>query len=58
MLLTVKDLQTVLNVGRDTAYALVHAEGFPAIKIGGRFYVSKVELEKWIAKYSYRAFSL
>ena len=50
MLLTVKDLQNLLKIGRDTAYALMHASAFPSIKIGGRYYVTKEALNKWLEK--------
>lgn len=58
MLLTVKDLIQMLNIGRDTAYALMHAAGFPSIKLGGRYYVSRDELQKWLDKQAYRNFEL
>lgn len=58
MLLTVKDLIQLLNVGRDTAYALMHSKGFPSMKIGGRYYVSREELLKWLDKYAYKSYEL
>lgn len=58
MLLTVKDLQELLKIGRDTAYALMHSAGFPSIRIGGRYYVNKEELTKWLARYAYKTFEL
>ena len=38
--LMVKDLQEILHIGRDKAYALMHSKAFPAIKIGGRYFVA------------------
>lgn len=58
MLLDVKQLRNRLNVSRDTAYALVHAKGFPSMKIGGRYYVSEEALKKWLVKYEGREFIL
>ena len=58
MLLAVKQLRNRLNVSRDRAYSLVHAKGFPAIKIGGRYYVSEEALKKWLVKYEGREFIL
>lgn len=55
-LLSVKDLTNELNIGRDTAYSLMHAEAFPSIKIGGRYYVSEEALEKWLHRYEYKEF--
>lgn len=58
MLLSTKELQTELGIGRDRAYGLMHASGFPSIKIGGRYYVAPEELQKWIQRYTYREFKL
>ncbi len=58
MLLTVKDLQEILNIGRDTAYALMRSKSFPSIKIGCRYFVTREELEKWLAKYAYKSFAI
>lgn len=58
MLLNVKDLQELLKIGRDTAYALMHAQGFPSIKIGGRYYVAREALDKWLDQYAYKTFTL
>lgn len=58
ILLNVQDLQILLQIGRDKAYSLMHAKGFPAIKIGGRYYVAQEELRKWLDKYTYRTFVL
>lgn len=58
MLLDVKQLKNRLNVSRDVAYSLVHAKGFPSIKIGGRYYVSEDALKKWLDKYEGREFIL
>lgn len=58
ILLNTQDLQVLLQIGRDKAYALMHAKGFPSIKIGGRYYVAQEELHKWLDKYAYRTFIL
>jgi excisionase family DNA binding protein len=50
MMLTVKDLQSMLKIGRDTAYALMHSSTFPSIKLGGRYYVTEDALNKWLTK--------
>lgn len=57
-LLTVKDIQLILKIGRDRAYALFHSSGFPSLKIGKRYYVSEKALEKWLEKYEGREFKL
>ena len=56
MLLTVKDLVQLLKIGRDTAYALMHSSAFPSMKIGGRYYVTQEELQKWLDKQAYKCF--
>ena len=58
MLLQTKDLQSRLGVGRDKAYALMHAKKFPSIKMGGRYYIEEEELEKWLKRYTYGEFEL
>ena len=58
MLLTVKDLVQLLKIGRDTAYALMHSSAFPSMKIGGRYYVTQEELQKWLDKQEYKCFEL
>ncbi len=57
-MLTVKDLQEILKIGRDTAYALMHAKAFPSIKIGGRYYVTQEALDSWLRSYQYKEFLL
>ena len=56
-LYTVKDL-CKLGFGRDTAYALMHNSSFPAIKIGGRYYVTETELEAWLKRYRYKTVTI
>ena len=46
----VKDLQTVLGVGRDTAYALMRNKSFPAIKIGSRYIVEAEAFKQWLKR--------
>lgn len=58
MLLTVKDLQLLLNISRDLAYALMHAHGFPSMKIGGRYFVSRDALERWLQRYEGKEFAV
>ena len=44
MLLTADNLREKLGIGRDRAYALMHSKSFPAMRIGGRYYVSEEAL--------------
>ena len=57
-MLTVKDLQIQLKIGRDRAYALMHSKGFPAIKIGSRYYVTQTALDAWLERYEYKTYVL
>lgn len=54
MLLTVKELQQLLNIGRDKAYSLMHAKTFPSMRIGGRYYVHEPALQEWLVKNRYK----
>jgi len=56
-LYTVKDLRE-MGIGRDTAYQLMHNKAFPAIKLGGRYYVTKEALTMWLQKYQHKEFVL
>jgi hypothetical protein len=38
------------NMPRVSVYQLIHTHGFPAYKLGGRWYVSVPEFEKWRAE--------
>ena len=53
-LLTVKDLQKTLKIGRDMAYGLMHSKAFPAIKLGGRYFVEEEALKEWVQKNRYK----
>lgn len=57
-MLTTKDLQIYLKIGRDTAYALMHADGFPSLKIGRRYYVTQEALAHWLSRYEGKEFVL
>ena len=48
LMLNVVQVAAVLGISRAGAYALVHSEGFPALKIGSRIVVPKDKLREWI----------
>lgn len=58
MLLSTRDLQKKLRIGRDKAYALMHAPAFPSIKLGGRYYVVDKEVDDWLKRNAYKTFEL
>ena len=47
-LMTVKDLQDYLGVGRAKAYELVNVPDFPVLRIGRSIRIPKDLLEEWI----------
>lgn len=47
---SVEELTKVLPISRQTAYNLVHTEGFPLVRIGQRLLVPKAGLEHWLAE--------
>jgi len=49
-LMSVKELQSYLGIGKDKAYALVKSKSFPALKLGGRYYVIKPDFVSWLEK--------
>lgn len=57
-LLTVKELQKTLKIGRDVAYSLMHSRSFPSIKLGGRYFVEESALKEWIQKQRYHEFKI
>ena len=49
-ILTVKDVQAILNCGKRQAYELMRLPGFPAMKLGGRYFISSKGFERWLQK--------
>lgn len=48
--LNAQQVADVLGVSKNTAYTLMHSEGFPTIHIGKRMVVPKQKLLEWMAK--------
>ena len=46
----VKDIQNIFHCGKNQAYELVKADGFPSMRIGGKIVVEKNALENWFTK--------
>lgn len=57
-MLNVKEMQEILRIGRDKAYALMHSRAFPSIKIGGRYFVEAEALEEWLQKQRFREYKI
>ncbi|HHY14246.1 MAG TPA: helix-turn-helix domain-containing protein [Thermoanaerobacterales bacterium] len=49
-LMTVKELQDYLGIGRCKAYELVNEPDFPILRIGRSIRVPKEQLEEWIVE--------
>jgi excisionase family DNA binding protein len=45
---TVKDIQSILKISRNTSYALVKSNAFTVIKLGDTYRVSKEVFENWL----------
>ena len=47
--ITLEELMTALNIGRNTAYELVHSESFfPAFRIGRKILINVDKLDDWL----------
>ena len=44
-LLTVEDIQSIFKIGKTTAYQLMRSNGFPALRVNHRLYVSQEALD-------------
>lgn len=56
ILYTVEDVESIFHLGRTKAYQLMHADGFPSIRINNRFYVQKDKLTAWLDRYCGKIF--
>lgn len=49
-LLSVKDIQEILGISSQNAYAIFHRRDFPLIKLGKRLYVRREPFLSWLNK--------
>jgi len=42
------ELAEVLGVGLPAARNMIHIQGFPALKVGGRYLIPKQALQRWL----------
>ena len=47
-LLRPKDVQSILNLGKNTTYKLFNLKGFPKIRIGKNYFVYEDDLENYL----------
>lgn len=55
---TAKDLQSILKIGKNAAYALMRSAGFPSYKINERYFVTEVSLDKWLSSIEGKEFNV
>lgn len=48
-LITVKELEKLLNISQPKAYDLIHSKGFPTVRIGRNYRVDKTKLFEMLA---------
>lgn len=46
---TVKEMQTMLRIGRKTAYDLVHSGAIPSVRIGTSYLITKNSIENFLS---------
>ena len=53
-----KDIQQIFKCSKNTAYKLMHSDGFPSIKIGHKYLVNELSLERWIKQNEGKEFQI
>ena len=48
---SIKDVMTILNIGRNKAYKLANVNGVPVMRIGNTILFEKEEFDLWIRKH-------
>ena len=46
--LNASQIASILGISKSCAYALLHREDFPTVRIGRRMIVSKTKFERWL----------
>ena len=54
IMLNAEQVAQVLGVSRAGAYQLMHAKGFPLLRVGKRMVTPKEELRRWIENELYK----
>lgn len=49
---TVEEIMTILDICKNTAYALVTSNVFHSVKIGGHYRISKKSFDAWLESFS------
>ena len=45
---TVEEIENILGISKNTAYALVKSGAFHSVKIGGQYRISKKSFDDWL----------
>ena len=53
--LSVKDIQRILQIGSNSAYALIRSNEFPVIKVGHSYRIPKDDFYEWMHRQSVAA---
>lgn len=53
VMLEIKDLQKILKIGKNSAYALMKSECFPSTQLGRKWLVSAEALKSWLKDNEY-----
>ncbi|MDU4321094.1 MAG: helix-turn-helix domain-containing protein [Anaerococcus vaginalis] len=48
LLLTPMQAKNILAVGKNEIYNLCKTKGFPAFRIGSKYYINKQKLQEWV----------
>lgn len=48
LILTPKDIGIILGISKNNAYAVVHSEGFPAVRVGKQYRVLRSNFFAWL----------
>ncbi len=52
VIMTPKDVCSVLGVSRNTGYKIIHSKGFPAFQVGNLYRVHRNQFLDWLDKVS------
>jgi excisionase family DNA binding protein len=52
---TVRELCTMLKIGRNTAYELIHSKLIPGVMVGRQIRVRKLDIENFVSRNDFTA---
>lgn len=55
--LNVKDIQGILNLGKNKTYELIRQDDFPKIKIGKKYFIPRNEFETFMKRLLYKEYT-